>query len=375
MTKEQLNDLSIFEIRELARRTGVSTPTSKKKGELIEQILEINDGLRDPHVPKTKQGRPPKKLGGYEGLMNVFIPSNMNDIPTMTEQNRFSSTITFAQDFEPNFSYTETKIIKGYLELLSNNSAVIKQSIIMENVINEFVFVPSKTIEEFGLKAGDEIVCEASISSYDKPMIIVDIKTVNGMLVQDNLVYNADYYKIKHTSPTRKITASKYEDLDLLHGENASIIGSNYNENSELAISLLNSISDAKKIYINTSIVEKNKDIVNKIIDAELFVCNMSVDAKTVTRNIDTATNRARRLFELNNNVVILIDDLLSLSCIDDNLTYTKALMSLAKSTESNGSITIVAIIPKLTDEKIKALFERLIDKKIVINNGKLTRI
>ena len=44
MTREELNELSIFALREFARRTGVYAPTSKKKGQLIDEIIEISEG-------------------------------------------------------------------------------------------------------------------------------------------------------------------------------------------------------------------------------------------------------------------------------------------------------------------------------------------
>ncbi|MCQ2564441.1 MAG: hypothetical protein MJ152_01080, partial [Clostridia bacterium] len=60
MTREELNELSIFALRELARRAGVASPTSKKKEELIVGILDITEGRAMPNIAKTKQGRPPK---------------------------------------------------------------------------------------------------------------------------------------------------------------------------------------------------------------------------------------------------------------------------------------------------------------------------
>ena len=40
--ENKLNELNIFALRDLARKTGVSSPTSKKKEELIKNIIEIN---------------------------------------------------------------------------------------------------------------------------------------------------------------------------------------------------------------------------------------------------------------------------------------------------------------------------------------------
>ena len=71
---EQLNELSIFALRELARRTGVNSPTSKTKQQMIDDIIAIKNGVKKPHIPKTKQGRPPKSFG-YD-FSNIFSDKN-----------------------------------------------------------------------------------------------------------------------------------------------------------------------------------------------------------------------------------------------------------------------------------------------------------
>ena len=63
MLEDKLNELNIFALRDLARKTGVSSPTSKTKAELIEGIVNIISGREQPQLNKTKQGRPPKVFG------------------------------------------------------------------------------------------------------------------------------------------------------------------------------------------------------------------------------------------------------------------------------------------------------------------------
>ena len=58
--ENKLYDLNIYALRELGRRVGVNSPTSKKKDELIKDILSIQSGEKEPVQQKTKQGRPPK---------------------------------------------------------------------------------------------------------------------------------------------------------------------------------------------------------------------------------------------------------------------------------------------------------------------------
>ena len=55
-TKEELTEFNLYSLRELGREIGVKAPTSLKKAELIENILNVQSGKTPPYV--TKKGRP-----------------------------------------------------------------------------------------------------------------------------------------------------------------------------------------------------------------------------------------------------------------------------------------------------------------------------
>ena len=82
MKEQQLNDLSIFALRELARRTGVTSPTSKRKNELIDEIIAIREGRQQPSTSSTRQGRPPKNF-----MFNLDSVSEQNDKVFILKQN------------------------------------------------------------------------------------------------------------------------------------------------------------------------------------------------------------------------------------------------------------------------------------------------
>ncbi|MBR2334038.1 MAG: Rho termination factor N-terminal domain-containing protein, partial [Clostridia bacterium] len=59
-TFEQLDNKSIYEVRDIAREVGVPSATEKKKDELIDLILKITNC--EMEVPKPpKRGRPRKE--------------------------------------------------------------------------------------------------------------------------------------------------------------------------------------------------------------------------------------------------------------------------------------------------------------------------
>ena len=59
--EKKLYELSILDLRNVARDIGVVACTTYKKQELIDKILKILNGQLKPEIAKSKQGRPPKK--------------------------------------------------------------------------------------------------------------------------------------------------------------------------------------------------------------------------------------------------------------------------------------------------------------------------
>ena len=84
--ENRLNDLNIYALRELGRRVGVNSPTSKKKDELIKDILSIQNGEKEPVQQKTKQGRPPKTFD-----YNFTVMDNMSNISLLQYEKDYDS--------------------------------------------------------------------------------------------------------------------------------------------------------------------------------------------------------------------------------------------------------------------------------------------
>ena len=74
LSVEKLNSLGIYELRTIARQIGVYSPTTLKKGEIIEKIQNIITGKEKPSDKKSKQGRPAKGITKLNDIMDIFIP-------------------------------------------------------------------------------------------------------------------------------------------------------------------------------------------------------------------------------------------------------------------------------------------------------------
>ena len=56
ISPEILNTLGIYELRELARSIGVSSPTTKKREQLCTEILDISSGAVKVGAKQNKKG-------------------------------------------------------------------------------------------------------------------------------------------------------------------------------------------------------------------------------------------------------------------------------------------------------------------------------
>lgn len=75
-TVEELNEVNLYSLRNLAREVGVKAPASLKKSQLIKEIIDIKSGKKQPCTP-TKKGRPVKA-----SIENINISPNKKDIKT-----------------------------------------------------------------------------------------------------------------------------------------------------------------------------------------------------------------------------------------------------------------------------------------------------
>lgn len=103
-TKEEIvQSLGIFELRGLARELGVKSPTTKKRDELIAQIMSVVENGEGPSKTMKGRGRPYKKLSSINSIATSVTTFWIDNIkPT------FESVIKFAQTI-PDFD----KILDG----------------------------------------------------------------------------------------------------------------------------------------------------------------------------------------------------------------------------------------------------------------------
>lgn len=350
MTSDKLNELSIFALRELARRTGVSSPTSKKKEQLIHDIIEINEGRMSAETRKTKQGRPPKTFGLIDEL--VF--------PQIDESSR---TLVFSQE-RNEYTYEDFTTVAGFIGFLNNTALLYVQ----DNLKYSYYIILPELVNEYELRAGDRVVGE--VNSKDNQKIIDKIFNINACPIMQYVKGRKSYENINHQDSKKCVNfVDKLKNFGVKYGENIYIYGSNNALNTQISLDLLNSCQEERKIYVNISTTEKNKSKFVENKNIENFITNV-IDEKTLKKQIvSLAIERCKRLLENKENAVVVVDDILSVTAIDDeDLTLTKQLVTLSKNGVNSGSITMFSIMP--THKDIDAI-EKLCDRRFKVESDK----
>ena len=347
---EELNELNIFSLRELARDTGVASPTSKLKSQLIEEIVEIREGKRDPYIAKTKQGRPPKSSKFQK--VKMFTSSSI-------------SNMTLRQD-KPKYENIDSSIITGYLQVFEDDTAVL----VVECDFDRFYVLDDRLLTKYSLKTGDKILAELENGTLG--VYVKDILTINGVSAEEYIGDRVSYLDLEHV-PSSEMISNNDAGISFKKGDNVYVYGRGDVSNSNTVINAVNGIENVDKIYVNVSVTEKNKSVIRLLKDAEMFTSNLVDSVDVANRVVLLAIEHAKRLFETGRNVIIIIDDVLSVSAIlglGENLS--KQLLSLSKNARTGQSVSILAMMSK--DNSV-LWAEKLADKKYAIINDKFELI
>ena len=349
MTIEQLNELNIFALREMARKAGVSSPTSKVKNVLISEILNIASGKQKPVTSNTK-GRPPKSNKYKAEEFFSFVA----DEEVVSKKIVLKQTCNLDEN-------TQMFNVTGYVEATNENISFLW----LENKNGKFIkyYIPNDDKLNFNLRTGDLV--EAKAYMQENQIMIDKILTINGFGIEKLSNLRNNYDALVHVFPTELINFDNAKDVNIMYGENAYVYGSNNNQNTQTIINLLNNCSADVKIYVNLSMADKNRIYLPLLKDCEILVSNLTEESEYSKKVANMAIERAKRMMELGKKVVVAVDDMLAVSSIDGgDMSVSKKLMSLAKFSDIGG-ISVVAIMPSDFDVFV---LEKLIDKRFKIS-------
>lgn len=367
MDEKTLDNLSIFELRDLARKVGVFNPTVLKKNELINQIYDIKSGKIKPHISKTKQGRPPKEIGGYDKLVEIFLPNDITELTTKEESifNKGNDIIEFHSAPDESEEASSQQTYKGYLEELENGSGLLRPRSIRNYEQKDFVYVPYRVMTTYKLRSGDEIICKANVVRLDRAMVLVDIFEINGKPFQE---YNPDRECFRYMPCDLKgrnidLTFGTKDQLDfeIKYGDTIFVYS---NQENEFDMFLTKFIQDNENrfdsiVYLCPMLTTKDYERL-KTKKAEVYATDFEGPISSQQKTSFLAFNRARRLAESGKEVLFVVDNAISMMGLDKDIygdcLIAKRLLSTAKSF-AKGSLTVMLSVPTINYKALNSLF------------------
>ena len=229
-TKRDLQRSDIHTLRNLARSVGVARPTSKKKEDLIADILAIVSGKEEPEYKNANRGRPAKFADSYSSggfKLNLFAASPRSEYIT-------------------NQSKTGVVVILG-------GKAKIKKLRFVDS--NSDIEISAKDVKKYNLKDND-IVSYELIDGELSISKINDKQTEQKHVVisNKNIVYGkSNLLKIESVNQKKlvvdglegKIIVVPESNIDKYDGENITVLPMPAIEDKEIIFNFLSAISVA----------------------------------------------------------------------------------------------------------------------------------
>lgn len=355
LEKQHLNVL-----REIGRQMGVKAPAAMNKDTLIKDILAVQNKEIQP-VPLSKRGAPPK----LSVDVSMFFLNECDYTYDINGSKTFVKDVEKLNDGEYVIEGVLEQSASGYGFLRANNYENSRQD----------VYVSLQNIKKFNLRRGDKVkaIAKPAINGENagalQTVISINDLSPELFLKRNNFDDLVPYY------PTERIKLESEQDLDLSRriidmfapigmGQRGLIVAPPKTGKTTLIKTIAKSIEEN---YPNIKLIvllidERPEEVtdIKRTIKGEVVFSTFDEGAEHHIRASELVINRAKRLVEVGQNVVILMDSITRLaraynSTIESSgktlsggldpvaLQGPKRFFGSARNIEQGGSLTILS--------------------------------
>lgn len=345
LNKQEYENMTLAELKEVAKGLEIKNLSKYKKSELIEEILLLKANSIEKNGVILKEKIAPK-----------------NEVQNATKKE------------ELKFIPKEQEYVKGILEILENNSFGFLRC---KNYLtsSEDVYVSPSQIRRFNLKTGDEVsgkVREAKEGEKFKALLFVD--KVNGespekAIGRKNFEYLVPIYpteRLRLETGNKNDLSSRLMDIicPIGKGQRGIIVAPPKAGKTTLLKKVAQSIiSNNPEVKLIVLLIDERPEEVTDMqrsINGEVIYSTFDEEPQNHAKVSQIVLERAKRMVEQQKDVVILLDSLTRLARAY-NLTVTpsgrtlsggldpsalimpKKFFGAARNIENGGSLTILA--------------------------------
>ncbi len=368
MYKQYLDTLPIVTLRIVGRNVGVGQASATNKEALVESIVNILIGRALP-VPRSNRGAPPK-----QNYLDPSITEQLQRIKRMFETDKRKAFVVSSPDAPQYIPPDEQIVYKGILEITGAGYGFLRARNCQPSNDGSDVFISAPAIHNLKLREGDFVTCTATPRQKNDSPAMDLLGTVNGY-AQGNYEARPLFDGLTAQYADQKIQLSKNNSelslrlLDLFvpigRGQRGLIIAPPKAGKTTLlkniARALCENHTDIEVIVL--LIDERPEEVTDfrmSVPDAHVVYSTFDETADHHVRAAELTVEHAKRLVELGQDVIILLDSLTKLTRAYNYVTEStgktlsggldagalaepKRFFGAARNTVEGGSLTILA--------------------------------
>lgn len=367
MKFEELKNLTLQELRELAKNAGIKNIGKYRKSEIIEELLkEKNEPVKEeiviPEIPEVNE-TPEETVTPQNADTNQANGRRHIDLSDVNEEKR--------ERLQEILQDSETS--EGILELIENTGYGFLR---LENYLpsSKDIYVSPSQIRRFNLKTGDKVSGKVRYPKEgEKFQALLYVQAVNGE-APERAIRRVPFENLTPIYPQERITletspielATRIIDIlaPIGKGQRGMIVAPPKAGKTVLLKKIANSIAtNHPNVHLIVLLIDERPEEVTDMtrsIKGEVIYSTFDEEPDHHTRVAEMVLERAKRLVEHKKDVVILMDSITRLARAY-NLTMQptgrtlsggldpgalhmpKRFFGAARNIEEGGSLTILA--------------------------------
>jgi transcription termination factor Rho len=377
LSRENLAERGIFDLRHVARIVGVNSPTSQTKGDLIDVIDGVLSGKVILPEERERRGRPPmKSVFDKTDNRSLLKETSKPQSAAVHEKNGYRSPRGGAlkvKDDSRILYENDLEAREGILDIHPDGYGFIRVKN-CEYDEND-AYIHGMKIKKFNLRNGDIVKGQCRMTNDGKPSMVI-VLTVNGKTVDE--IYKRPYFDdLKPIFPDIRLKLEcddsrndfAIRSIDLVapigKGQRALIVSPPKAGKTTLLKNIAKGIAkNYPDIMLLVLLIDERPeevtDIQRSIATGEVVYSTFDETPEHHTMAAEILLSKAKRQVELGRDVVILMDSLTRLTRaynatipptgrtlsggIDPGaLQGPKKFFGAARNIENGGSLTIIA--------------------------------
>lgn len=349
--KNQLSELKLNELKDIAKEIGIKNVIKYKKIDLIEKIISVQSILEDS--PKNME-------------------KTSADISSASEENTHIIQKNTSTEIEYSDPVRRTNLMSGVLEVMADGYGFLRSDNYQSG--ENDVYVSQNQIRRFNLKTGDFIVGNARMQHEgEKYQALLYVQTVNGDKV-DVAIRRQAFDDLTPIYPTERLHLATGKNdyamriFDLVapigKGQRGIIVAPPKAGKTTLLKNIANSITaNNPDVQLIVLLIDERPEEVTDMqrsIDGDVIFSTFDEEPQNHVKVAEIVLQRAKRLVEHKKDVVILLDSITRLTRaynltisptgrtlsggLDPGALYKpKRFFGAARNIEDGGSLTILA--------------------------------